>query len=186
MEELKSNITKLLNRMGKGDDAAEAELMKAVYPHLRRIAKRYMQTERTDHTLQPTALVNEAYMRLVRIQEMTWENQSHFFGIAAKLMRQILIDHARGHNAAKRPAYKMSLDDVFVYSEEKSAMLLALDEALSRLASRDPRMARVVELKFFGGLTFAQVAPILNVSEKTAKRDWEMARAWLQREIRTS
>jgi RNA polymerase sigma factor (TIGR02999 family) len=188
MDGAENSVTKLLHQLGSGDRSVESELVAIVLPHLRRIAEHYMRSERPDHTLQPTALVHEAYLRLVRIQDMNWENQSHFFGVAARLMRQILVDHARARNADKRPQgqSRILIDEVFVYSEAKSSLVLALDEALCRLAGNDTRMVRVVELRFFGGLTFQQVAQALNISEKTAKRDWQMARAWLQREMRNS
>jgi RNA polymerase sigma-70 factor, ECF subfamily len=179
-----NDLTRLLSRLGTGDRTAESELIEIVFPQLRRLAGHYMRSERSDHTLQPTALVNEAYLRLVKIQDISLKDRAHFFGLAAKLMRQILVDHARARNAEKRPRAEISLDEELTFSHEKSSAVLALDEALSRLASRDVRMSRVVELKFFGGLTFDQIAQVLEVSEKTAKRDWQLARAWLRREIR--
>jgi RNA polymerase sigma-70 factor (ECF subfamily) len=184
MDAPEQNVTKLLSRLGKGDPGAESELVDMVFPYLRRLAAHYMRAERPDHTLEPTALVNEAYLRLVRAEDVKWESRAHFFGLAARLMRQVLVDHARGHNADKRFGIKASLDEVFVYSQEKSSVVLALDEALTHLAEQDPRMSQVVELRFFGGLTFEEIATVLQVSEKTAKRDWQLARVWLHREIR--
>jgi len=184
MDHLQDEITTLLARLGKCDDReAEAELIPVVLAQLRRLAAKYMRSERPDHTLQPTALVNEAYLRLAKIQDMTWKDRGHFFGIAAKVMRQVLVDHARARNAGKRPQNKISLDNVFVYSESKSSEMVALDEALDRLAEADERASKVVELKFFGGLTFDQIARVLNIAEKTAKRDWQFARAWLHEEL---
>jgi RNA polymerase sigma factor (TIGR02999 family) len=179
-----NDVTRLLVRLGEGDRTAESELIEIVFPQLRRLAGHYMRSERPDHTLQPTALVHEAYLRLVKIEDIDWKDRVHFFGLAAKLMRQILVDHARARKAAKRPQANISLDEELAYSNEKSSAVLALDEALSRLAMKDVRMGRVVELKFFGGLTFDQIGRVLEVSEKTAKRDWQLARAWLRKEMR--
>jgi RNA polymerase sigma factor (TIGR02999 family) len=180
-----NDVTQLLFRLSKGDRMAESELIEIVLPQLRRIAAHYMRFERPEHTLQPTALVNEAYLRLVRCADINWESRAHFFGIAAMLMRQILVDHARTRNAGKRPRATVSLDEVLVYSKQKCSEVLALDEALRRLSIKDERIGKVVELRFFGGLTFDQIAGILGVSEKTAKRDWQLARVWLQRELET-
>jgi len=185
MDSKTENVTKLLAKLSKDDRAAESELIEIVFPHLRRLAARYMRDERPDHTLQPTALVHEAYLKLVRIEDASWEDRSHFYCLAAKLMRQILVDYARARNAEKRPRGKISLDEAAVYSPGKSSSMLDLHEALDRLASKDARMEKVVELKFFGGLTFEEIGRVLKISEKTAKRDWQMARAWLQREIKS-
>jgi len=185
MERLPIDITQLLHRIQDGDHSAEEKLVPILYKELHRLAAHYMRRERGDHTLQPTALVNEAYLRLVRTPDIAWESRIHFFGVAAQLMREVLVDHARAHLASKRggDVGKVSLDELRVYSPEKSGELVALDEALDRLACQDQRMSRVVELRFFGGLTFEQIAKILKVSEKTAKRDWQLARAWLRGEI---
>ena len=177
------DVTKLLIGLSNGDRGGESKLVEIVFPRLRHIAANYMRSERSDHTLQPTALVNEAYMRLVRSSEVSWESRAHFFSIAARLMRQILVDHARTRNATKRPQGKIPLDEALVYSAEKSSAVLALDEAVNRLAAKDARAGKVVELRFFGGLTFDQIARVLGISEKTARRDWQVARAWLQREL---
>lgn len=178
MDNSQIEITKRLVRLGQGDRGAESAIIEALFQQLRRIARRYMRAERSDHTLQPTALVHEAYLRLAPADEMNWESRAHFFGVAARLMRQVLVDHARARGAEERIAgvVKISLDNVFVYSNEKSAEIVRLDEALSRLAVKDPRMSKVVELKFFAGLTFDQIADVLEISEKTAKRDWSVAR----------
>jgi RNA polymerase sigma-70 factor (ECF subfamily) len=185
MDKLPIDITQLLHRIQDGDRSAEEKLVPILYKELHRLAAHYMRRERGDHTLQPTALVNEAYLRLVRTPNIDWESRIHFFGVAAQLMREVLVDHARAHLASKRggDVGKVSLDELRVYSPEKSGELVALDEALDRLARQDQRMSRVVELRFFGGLTFEQIATILKVSEKTAKRDWQLARAWLRGEI---
>ena len=178
------DITQLLSLIGTGDRDAEAQLIELVLPHLRRLAMRYLRAERPDHTLQPTALVHEAYLRLVQTTDMKWENQSHFFGIAARLMRQILVDYARARKADKRAGgAKISLDEAFIFAPEKSSAVLDLDDALIRLKNQDYRLSSVVELKFFGGLTFDQIGQVLQVSEKTAKRDWQLARAWLIKEM---
>lgn len=185
MDKLPIDITQLLHKLQDGDISAEEKLVPILYKELHRLAAHYMRRERGDHTLQPTALVNEAYLRLVRTPNIDWESRTHFFGVAAQLMREVLVDHARAHLASKRGGNvgKVSLDELRVYSPEKSGELVALDEALGRLAHQDQRMSRVVELRFFGGLTFGQIATILKVSEKTAKRDWQLARAWLRGEI---
>jgi RNA polymerase sigma factor (TIGR02999 family) len=180
------DITRLLQRVQQGDQSAEERLVSIVFQELRRLALYYMRREqRPDHTLQPTALVNEAYVRLVHSPEITWESRAHFFGVAARLMREILVDHARAHLARKRGGDmpKLSLDELKVYSPEKSADLVTLDEALDRLAQKDARLSKVVELKFFGGLTFEEIGKMLNIASKTARRDWLLARAWLHAEI---
>jgi RNA polymerase sigma factor (TIGR02999 family) len=180
-----NEITQLLARLSANDEEARAKLLPIVYKELRRLAQQCMRRERPDHTLEPTALVHEAYLRLVQIEDLDWESRTHFFGIAAHLMRQVLVDHARAHLAAKRGGQvaKVSLDDKLVYSTEKSTEVLALDEALVHLSAKDARLSQVVELHFFGGLTFDQIAQILSVSTKTVQRDWQLARAWLRAEI---
>ncbi len=152
---------------------------------LRRLAHRYMRHERADHTLQTTALVNEAFLRLVNRKNLQWQNRAHFFGIAAQLMRTILVDHARGHASAKRGggARKLELDEELVVSQKKAAEVIALDEALKQLALLDPRQSRIVELRFFGGLTVEEAAEVLHVSPVTIKREWSTAKAWLYREL---
>jgi RNA polymerase sigma-70 factor, ECF subfamily len=178
------DVTQLLSDLRNGDESAAPRLMPLVYGELRRLAGHYMSRERSDHTLQPTALVHEAYLRLVD-QNSEWQNRAHFFGVAAQLMRQILVDHARTHRAAKRGGgqQKVPLDEALVFSEEKSAELLALNEALERLAKFDARQARVVELRFFAGLSVEETAEVLGVSGKTVQREWNVARAWLMREL---
>jgi len=178
-------MTKLLVQLGKTNPESKPEVFDAILKQLRGIAHRYMQSERPDHTLQATALVHEAYVRVIQGAEMNWQSRAHFFGVSARLMRQVLVDHARAHNAESRGGgqRKISIDDVFVYSKEKSGELLNLDEALSRLAGQDARMAKVVELKFFAGRNFDEIGQMLDISERTAKRDWYLARAWLQGEL---
>jgi RNA polymerase sigma-70 factor, ECF subfamily len=178
-------VTQLLASWGQGNLEARAELMSVVYDELRRLAASYLRRERSDHTLQPTALVNEAYLRLVEQQNVSWQNRHHFFGAAAQLMRRILVDHARGHLAEKRGSgfAKVALTEAIAMSREQPAELLALDESLTRLAAQDPQQGRVVELRVFAGLSVEETAAILQISTATVKRDWAMAKAWLLREI---
>lgn len=184
MEPLPSDVTLLLARLSQGDQDAAAELMPVVYDELRRLAARYMRQERADHTLQATALVHEAYLRLIEQRHANWQNRAHFFGVAAQLMRRILVDHARGHLRVKRGGeqQKVALDDVVLVSPEKSAELLAVDEALRKLEKRDARQSRVVELRFFGGLTTEETAEVLGTSASTVEREWALAKAWLYME----
>jgi RNA polymerase sigma factor (TIGR02999 family) len=159
--------------------------MPLVYEELRRLAHRYMRRERVGHTLQTTALINEAYLRLIEQQHVQWQSRAHFFAIAAQLMRRILVDYARTRTRAKRGggALRVSLNEGAVSSEERGAELIALDDALQRLTLIDPRKSRVVELRFFGGLSIEEVADVLNVTPMTVVRDWKTAKAWLHREI---
>ena len=176
------SISQLLFEVSHGNREAEAALMTQVYGELRRLARRYMRAERANHTLQPTALVNEAYMRLMADPSVTWQNRAHFFATAAQLMHHILVDHARARRAAKRGGiqHQVTLTDGLASAEDHSVDVLALHEALEKLAALDARQARVVEMHFFGGMTFAESAHVLGTSERTVKRDWEMARAWLK------
>jgi RNA polymerase sigma factor (TIGR02999 family) len=180
-----ADVTQLLRRLQKGDRTSEEELIRILYHELRRLAARQMRKERADRTLQPTALVNEVYLRLMRTSGITWQDRAHFFGFAAQLMRQILVDHARAHVACKRGGgtQKLELDELLVFSPEKSAELVLLNEALIRLESRDPKLGKVVELRFFGGFAFQQIGEALQVSAKTAQRHWQLARAWLRAEV---
>ncbi|MDT7541889.1 MAG: hypothetical protein QOE33_1793 [Acidobacteriota bacterium] len=174
-------VTKLLVQLTDGDGAAMEELLPLVYAELRRLAASYLRRERSDHTLQPTALVHEAYLRMVDQTQVRWQNRAHFFGVAAQMMRRILVDHARSQHAEKRggDAQKLSLDENIDVSGERAAELVALDEALSRLAEIDPQKSRVVELRFFGGLSVEETAEVLGVSAPTVKRHWRLAKAWL-------
>jgi len=176
------SISQLLIEVSHGNREAEAALMTQVYGELRRLARKYMRAERGNHTLQPTALVNEAYMRLMTEPCASWQNRAHFFATAAQLMHHILVDHARARKAGKRGGiqHQVTLDEGLASTEDKSVDVLALHEALEKLAKLDERQARVVELHFFGGLTFAEIAYILDASERTVKRDWETARTWLK------
>ena len=178
-------VTQLLVAWGNGNKAALEKLMPLVYEELRRLAHHYMRREHPGHTLQTTALVNEAYFRLVDQKHVHWQNRAHFFAISAQLMRRILVDHARGHQYAKRGggAHKVSLDEGAVVAEEQAADLIALDDALRGLAAIDERKSRVVELRFFGGLSVEETAEVLGVSAPTVKRQWRMAKAWLYGQV---
>lgn len=180
-------VTVLLHRIKEGDDKAQQELIPLVIAELRRLAGHYMKNERIGHTLQPTALVNEAYLRLAGYHQMDWQDRSHFIGVAASVMRQVLIDHARKRTASKRGGGQedVSLDDSDgMLSDAQSAELLDLDEALSDLAKLSPRQAKIVELRYFGGLSVEETAEALGISPITVKRDWSAARAWLHAQIR--
>lgn len=177
-------VTRLLQDVQQGHLAASDQLIRLVYGELHDLAARYMRKERPDHTLQPTALVNEAYMKLVDQRNVSWQSRAHFFGIAAQAMRRILVDHARRRNASKREGgQRVTLDEGVAASDGRSLDLIALDEALQRLAALDERQSRVVELRFFGGLDIDQTAEALGISPATVKRDWMFAKAWLQREL---
>jgi RNA polymerase sigma factor (TIGR02999 family) len=181
MEPSNSQISLLLKQLATGEKDAMGRLIPLVYDELHRLAVHYMRAERGDHTLQPTALVHEAYLKLVNRQQANWQNKAHFFGVAAHVMRRILTDHARSHCRVKRGGHrrKVSLDQVFLFAEDHLVDVLAIDDSLDRLAKLDFRQARVVELRVFGGLTVDEVATVLEVSPKTVKRDWQVARAWL-------
>ena len=176
-------VTRLLRQWAGGDPQARDELIPHVYRELRRIAARHLRVERSDHTLQPTALVHEAYVRLVDQQSPTWQNRSQFFGVAAHLMRQILVDHARRRQAGKRAGHKVSLDEALSFAYERKEDLLALDAALGELERFDSRKCQAVELRYFGGLDMAEIAQTLSISPTTVRRDLRMAEAWLHREI---
>jgi RNA polymerase sigma-70 factor, ECF subfamily len=178
-------VTQLLVAWGGGDQAALDELMPLVYEELRRLARRYMGRERPGHTLQTSALVHEAYVRLVGQKDIHWQNRAHFFGIAARLMREILVDYARRRRYAKRggDARRVSLDEAMTVSAERAAEVVALDDALKSLAEIDPRQSQIVELRFFGGLSIEETAEVLGVSRGTVMRDWTLAKAWLHRAI---
>jgi len=181
-----TEVTQLLGRVAQGDKKSENRLLELVYSELKRLATQAMRRERKDHTLQPSALVNEAYCRLAGTQRIPWENRRHFYATAAKLMRNILIDYSREHQAAKRggPDHrKIEWSDDLLHVENSSATFLALDQALLRLAKIDARQAQIVELRFFGGLSVEETAATMNLSERTVKRDWMVARAWLEAEL---
>lgn len=177
-------VSLLLRAWSDGDRQALDKLTPIVYEELRRLARHYMRGERPGHSLQTTALVNEAYLRLVDYQRMQWQNRAHFFAVSAQAMRRILVDHARRRNLKRgRGLQRVSLDDTAVVATEREADLVKLDDALRALAETDPRKARVVELRFFGGLSVEEVAEVLKVSPVTVMRDWSTARAWLYREM---
>jgi RNA polymerase sigma factor (TIGR02999 family) len=176
-------ITQLLLRAARGDRAAEDVLFPIVYGEMRKLAAYLLRSERPDHTLQATALVHETYLRLTGEEGIAWQNRSHFFAIAARTMRRVLVDHARGMNASKRRSVRVSLESALVYSDEQSGEVIALDEALTRLAVWDARQCQVVEMRFFAGLTEEEIAHVLGVSVRTVKRDWTMAKAWLYKEL---
>jgi RNA polymerase sigma factor (TIGR02999 family) len=178
-------VTDLLTRWSEGDDAALAELTPLVYEELRRLAHRQMGGERTDHTLQTTALVSEAYLRLADQTNPRWQNRAHFFAVAARAMRQILVSYARSQRAEKRGggALKIELDEAALVSPEESKQIVDLHEALETLATLDSRKAQVVELKYFGGLNYDEMAEVLKISRVTVRRDWEFARLWLYAEL---
>jgi RNA polymerase sigma factor (TIGR02999 family) len=178
-------ITQLLAEWSDGNQAALDQLYPLVYNELRRLAHGYLRRERKGHTLQTTALINEAYLRLVDQKHVHWANRSHFFGISAQIMRRILIDHARRYDYAKRGggAQRISLDEAAIVAKQRGRTLLMLDEALKSLAKIDPRRSQVVELRYFGGLNNEEIAGVLKISENTVMRDWNMARAWLYQEL---
>jgi RNA polymerase sigma factor (TIGR02999 family) len=183
--ETSHQVTQLLLDWRGGNQHALDALTPLVYDELRRMARRYLQRERMGHTLQSTALVNEAFLKLID-QQVSWQNRAHFFGMAAQFMRRILVDHARGRHAAKRggeAACKLTLDEGIAIASQRDVDVIALDGALERLASLDPQQARIVELRFFAGLSIEETAEVLDISPATVKRDWAMARAWLFREL---
>ncbi len=183
-----ADVTQLLIAWSDGDQAARERLMSVVYEELHRLARRYMRNESPGHTLQTSALVHEAFIRLVDQRNVHWQNRAHFFGIAAQMMRRILVDYARSRNFAKRGggAVRLSLEEGLIVSDERSEEVVAVHEALEELAKIDPRQAQIVELKFFGGLSNDEAAAMLTVSPGTVARDWTMAKAWLRREISKS
>ena len=180
-----AQVTGLLLAWGNGDEAALEQLIPLVHAELRRIAHRHMRHERAGHTLQATALVNEAYVRLVDARQIKWQNRAHFFAISARLMRRVLVELARAHGSQKRGAgaQKVSLDEALIVSEERSAALMAIDDALNTLAALDPRQSQIVEMRFFGGLSVEETAESLDVSAGTVMREWKLAKAWLLREM---
>lgn len=178
-------VTELLLAWGGGDKAALDELMPVVYDELRRLARSYLSRERPGHTLQTTALVHEAYLRLVDQRSVNWQNRAQFFGIAAQMMRRILINHAKDRQAKKRQGNvrTVSLDDAVSFFERREVDLMALDDALNGLAVLDPQQTQIVELRFFGGLTIEEVAEVVGLSPATIKREWDSAKLWLRREL---
>jgi RNA polymerase sigma factor (TIGR02999 family) len=181
-----TRIDKLLADWGQGNQEAREALIPVVYQELRRLARRRLWNERPDHTLQSAALVNEAYLRLVRQDTPHWQNRAHFFGVAAQLMRQILVDHARNRLAAKRGAGapRLALEEEIAAAPKQEIDLVALDSALAKLTALDRQQGRLIELRFFGGLSIEETAVVMNISPATVKREWATARAWLQRELK--
>lgn len=184
MSDLRSP-TLLLKAAQSGNKAALDELLPLVYDQLRRLAAHQLERERADHTLQPTALVHEAYLRLVDQHAVDWQNRAHFFGLAAEMMRRILVNHALARQAAKRGGHetRLALDEILEQAATQAVDLPLLDAALNKLAALDPQQARIVELKYFGGLTIEEIATVLDISSATVKRDWRMAKAWLFQEL---
>jgi RNA polymerase sigma factor (TIGR02999 family) len=185
MDSGSGEITRLLTRLKQGDREAQQQLIPLVYGELRRLAAHYMRMERSDHTLQATALVHEAFLRITTAGEIDWQSRAHFFAVAAQTMRRVLVDYARASNSSKRAGthQRISLDSAVVYNEDQSDGMVALDEALLRLEQLDPRQCRVVELRFFAGMSLDETAEVLGISTRTVKRDWNMARAWLHAEL---
>jgi RNA polymerase sigma factor (TIGR02999 family) len=181
-----NELTGLLQAWSKGDKQALGELAPRVQRELHRIADRYLSRERPNHPLQATALINEAYIRLINWKDVRWENRAHFFGVSASLMRRILVDFARARGQVKhgKESAETTFDEAFVLQPERSSDLVILDEALTRLAAMDPRKGRLVELRFFGGLSVQETALVMQISERTVLREWNLAKAWLYREIR--
>jgi len=182
-------VTELLADLCRGKQNVAPKLVPLVYEELRRLARHYMRQERSDHTLQTTALIHEAYLRLVEQRDTNWKSRTHFFAMAAQLMRRILIDYARASQTAKRGgnAETVSLDEEpMVFSQARSGELIALDEALTRLAHLSPRQSQIIELRFFGGLSVEETADVMQIAPRTVKRDWSVARAWLHREVRST
>lgn len=180
------DVTQLLRNWQVGDQSARDQLLEIVYEELRRQAARYLRRERPDHTLQPTALVHEAYLELIDQSRVNWENRAHFFGAAARLMRRVLVDHARAHQAEKRGSgeEKLALDEAMAVPQSKDLNILALNDALEELARMDEQQSRIVELRYFGGLSIEETATVTGVSPATVKREWAMAKAWLQTQIK--
>jgi len=178
-------ITQLLGRWSEGDEKALDQLMPLVYDELHRLAGAYLRRERREQTLQPTELVNEAYLKLIDQRSPRWQNRAQFYGVAAQLMRRILVDHARSHYATKRGGDRInvSLKNIGAFGGQPDADLLALHDVLNRLAEIDPDQSRIVELRFFGGLTIEETAEVMHVSHSTVEREWKIAKAWLKREL---
>jgi RNA polymerase sigma factor (TIGR02999 family) len=185
MDDAPAEVTRLLQQWSNGQEQALDRLLPHIHDELRKLAAGYLRRERPDHTLQPTALVNEAFLKLIDQRAVKWQNRAHFFGIAAQAMRRILVDHARAHAADKRGGgvRKVPFDDASVSSLPMDVDLIALDEALTRLAAIDPQQSRVVELRFFGGLTMEETAEVMRISPATIGREWRMAKAWLSAEL---
>lgn len=183
-----SEITRILHDWNNGDESAGDRLLPIVYDELKRNARFLMARERADHTLQPTALVHEAFLKLSSLNQIEWKNRGHFYHFVSKLMRQILVDHVRRHSSNKRGNAQIhfSIDDLQLPAEERADSILRLDEALLRLAKFDPRQEKIVEMRYFGGMTNEEIAEALDISERTVVREWQSARLWLYRELNQS
>lgn len=179
------NITELLRRFRAGEEDAAAKLLPLVYGELRKIALAYLRREKSNHTLQPTALVHEVFLRLAEGQDVDWQNRAHFYAVAARIIRHVLVDYARSSKSERRGGHlrRVDFDEAFQYAEERNAELIALDEALTQLAEFSPRQSQVVEMRFFGGLSEEEIAAVQGVSPRTVKRDWRIARAWLHERL---
>lgn len=179
------DITELLHRFQAGDEDAQTQLIDAVHGELRVIAARYMRREKSDHTLQPTALVNEAYIKLVDLKTANWQDRAHFYAVASRVMRRILVDHARKHIAGKRGGgiELLPLNEAIVFTPGRSGQIVRLDDALTRLADTDDRASKVIELRYFGGMSVEECAEVLGISPRTVRREWMFARAWLRAEF---
>jgi RNA polymerase sigma factor (TIGR02999 family) len=188
MSSADGQVTLLLKAMNRGDKSAADQLLPLVYTELHRLAKGYMSRERRDHTLQATALINQAYLRIAQQDHVEWQNHAHFIGFAANVMRRVLVDHARELNAAMRGGkqVRVDLDEGIAISKETSAEILLLEDALTRLEKLNPRQAQVVEMRYFGGLSVEEVASVLGIAPRSVKRDWSLARMWLFEEIQKS
>jgi RNA polymerase sigma factor (TIGR02999 family) len=185
MDAARADVTQLLQRWSSGEEQALDRLLPQIHDELRKLAASYLRRERPDHTLQPTALVNEAFLKLVDQRAAQWQNRAHFFGIAAQAMRRILVDHARAHAASKRggAVRKVPINEEILVGPVMDVDLLALDEALTRLAALDPQQSRIVELRFFAGLTMEETAEVMHISPATIGREWRIAKAWLSAEL---
>ena len=185
VDERQPEITRMLRAWSGGDREAVDTLMPLVYDELHKVAAQYLRKQRPDHTLQPTALVNEAYLKLIDISSVSWQDRAHFFAVASQTMRHVLVDHARGRNRDKRGggAQKVSLDEAISFSQGNEVDLLSLDEAMRELAAMDEQQSRIVELRFFGGLTVEETAVVLHISPATVKREWRIAKAWLHKRM---
>jgi RNA polymerase sigma-70 factor (ECF subfamily) len=185
VDQRQPEITRILRAWSGGDREAVDTLMPLVYDELHKVAAQYLRKQRPDHTLQPTALVNEAYLKLIDISSVSWQDRAHFFAVASQTMRHVLVDHARGRNRDKRGggAQKLSLDEAISFSQSNEVDLLSLDEAMRELAAMDEQQSRIVELRFFGGLTVEETAVVLHISPATVKREWRIAKAWLHKRM---
>lgn len=185
MSDDSQDVTAMLVKWSNGDQSVESQLMASIYDELHKRAKHYLARERIGGTLQATALVNEVYLRLIKQQEVEWQNRAHFFGVAAQMMRRILVDNARNRQASKRGGggFKLSLDEVAELATEQEGLLIDLDDALNTLNALDPRQSKIVELRFFGGLSVEETAEVLNISPITVNREWRLAKMWLYNQI---